>query len=51
MRYRELPPHRMPQYEDEIVAGKVNASAYQFIAGGLKLSSRSNRDEFDQHAR
>lgn len=22
MRYRELPPHRMPQYEDEIMAGK-----------------------------
>lgn len=23
IRYRELPPHRMPQYEDEIIAGKV----------------------------
>lgn len=23
LRYRELPPHRMPQYEDEIIAGKV----------------------------
>lgn len=22
MRYRELPPHRMPQYEDEMIAGK-----------------------------
>lgn len=24
MRYRELPAHRMPQYEDEIMAGKVS---------------------------
>lgn len=24
MRYRELPAHRMPQYEDEVVPGKVD---------------------------
>lgn len=24
LRYRELPPHRMPQYEDEIIMGKVS---------------------------
>lgn len=27
MRYRELPPDRMPQYEDEIMGGKVSITA------------------------
>lgn len=56
MRYRELPPHRMPQYEDEILAGKVVflfiLSFIQFSHSGIDLTNWFiNRDEFGQRVK
>lgn len=53
MRYRELPPHRMPQYEDEIIGGKVRFFSKKIIE--LFYDSffllMLSRDAFAQHVK
>lgn len=41
MRYRELPPDRMPQYEDEIIAGKVSNAVISFNSNQILKQTHS----------
>lgn len=47
-RYRELPPHRMPQYEDEVI-GKVSSGPENNYNVAFKFIRYIFRDVFVQH--